>query len=61
MEIRAITVTTRAAVIRAESLRDIDLIKKTAKLRLDQLREQLGGDAADPRILGTIEAARRDL
>ena len=60
-DIRAIMETTRAAVVRAESLHDIDLIKKTAMLKLDLLREELEGDAADSQILRTIEAARRDL
>jgi hypothetical protein len=60
-EIRAITETTRAAVIRAQTLHEIDIIKRTGKLNLDSLRDQLGGDAADPEFLRTIEAARRDL
>jgi hypothetical protein len=60
-DIRGIMETTRAAVIRAESLHDIDLIKKTAMWKLDLLREQQGGDAADPEVFRRIEAARRDL
>ena len=59
-EIQAINRTTLAAVGRAESLHDIDLIKQTAKMKLDLL-EELGDEASNPELRSRIEAARRDL